>query len=62
MPHIFKRFYRADASRSSAGFGLGLAIAKSITDAHGAEIDVKSSPGAGSMFTIFFPDKNIRQV
>ncbi len=55
MPHIFKRFYRADASRASAGFGLGLAIAKSIIDAHGAEITVKSSPGEGSVFTIFFP-------
>jgi heavy metal sensor kinase len=55
MPHIFKRFYRADASRTSAGFGLGLAIAKSIIDAHGAEIAVKSSPGSGSVFTVFFP-------
>ena len=55
MPHIFKRFYRADASRASAGFGLGLAIAKSIIDAHGAEITVKSSPGEGSVFTINFP-------
>jgi len=55
IPHIFKRFYRADASRSTAGFGLGLAIAKSITDAHGAKIEVKSSPGKGSVFTVFFP-------
>ena len=55
LPHIFKRFYRADASRASAGFGLGLAIAKSIVDAHGAEIEVKSSPGQGSVFTVFFP-------
>lgn len=55
MPHIFKRFYRADASRASAGFGLGLAIAKSIIDAHGAKIEVESSPGKGSVFTVFFP-------
>ena len=55
MPHIFKRFYRADAARASAGFGLGLAIAKSIVDAHNAEIVVKSSPGEGSVFTVFFP-------
>ena len=55
MPHIFKRFYRADASRASAGFGLGLAITKAIVDAHGAQISVKSSPGEGSVFTVFFP-------
>jgi len=54
LPHIFKRFYRADSSRSSSGFGLGLSIAKSIADAHGAEIRVASSP-AGSTFTVVFP-------
>ena len=59
MPHIFKRFYRADASRASVGFGLGLAIAKSIIDAHGAEIAVRSPPGKGSVFTVFFPDARV---
>lgn len=55
LPHIFKRFYRADSSRSSSGFGLGLAIAKSIADAHGAAITVKSRPSRGSSFTVTFP-------
>ena len=55
LPHIFKRFYRADSSRSSAGFGLGLAIAKSIADAHGASIAVKSRPRRGTTFTVTFP-------
>ncbi|MDD5209343.1 MAG: heavy metal sensor histidine kinase [Elusimicrobiales bacterium] len=55
LPHIFKRFYRADSSRSSSGFGLGLAIAKSIADAHGAEIKAESPPGQGSTFTVIFP-------
>ncbi len=55
LPHIFKRFYRADAARSSGGFGLGLAIAKSIADAHGAEIKAESAPGRGSAFTVIFP-------
>ncbi len=55
MPHIFKRFYRADSSRSSAGFGLGLPIAKSIADAHGAQIRVESAPRSGSAFSVFFP-------
>lgn len=55
LPHIFNRFYRADSSRSSSGFGLGLAIAKSIAEAHGAEIKAESTPGAGSAFTVIFP-------
>ena len=54
LPHIFKRFYRADAARSSGGFGLGLAIARSIAEAHGAEIKAESAPGHGSAFTIIF--------
>ena len=56
LPHIFKRFYRADSSRSSSGFGLGLAIAKSIADAHGAEITALSTPTKGSTFTVVFPN------
>ncbi|MEI7529866.1 MAG: heavy metal sensor histidine kinase [Elusimicrobiota bacterium] len=55
LPHIFKRFYRADSSRSSGGFGLGLAIARSIAEAHGAEIKAESAPGAGAAFTVIFP-------
>ncbi|MBI5743879.1 MAG: heavy metal sensor histidine kinase [Elusimicrobia bacterium] len=55
LPHIFKRFYRADSSRSSAGFGLGLAIAKSIADAHGAELEAGNQPAGGAVFTITFP-------
>lgn len=54
LPHIFKRFYRADSSRSSAGFGLGLAIAKSIADAHGAAIAAANVDG-GARFTVLFP-------
>lgn len=55
LPHIFKRFYRADSSRSTSGFGLGLSIAKNIFDAHKATINVKSSQGRGSVFSIIFP-------
>lgn len=54
LPHIFQRFYRADRSRSSAGHGLGLALADSIARAHGAAITVESVEGSGSKFTVTF--------
>ena len=45
LPHIFKRFYQADRSRSVGGHGLGLSLAESIAQAHGAKIDVCSALG-----------------
>lgn len=58
LPHIFKRFYRTDSSRSkhgAEGYGLGLAIAKKIADRHKASIEVRSAPGKGSKFTLRLP-------
>jgi signal transduction histidine kinase len=57
LPHIFERFYRADESRhlQEGETGLGLAIAKSLIEAHGGVIAVESSPGKGSIFTIIIP-------
>jgi signal transduction histidine kinase len=55
LPHIFDRFYQVDRSRSSAGFGLGLSIARSIIEAHGGSITVESTPKLGTTFLISLP-------
>jgi heavy metal sensor kinase len=57
LPHVFKRFFRVDGSRSrdQGGAGLGLSIVKSICDAHGAHVEVSSTPGKGSRFRIRQP-------
>jgi two-component system sensor histidine kinase BaeS len=56
VPHIFERFYRVDPSRQQDGSsGLGLAIAKSIIEAHGGSVAVESKLGQGSTFTITLP-------
>lgn len=55
LPRIFERFYRCDQSRSVAGTGLGLSLARAIARAHGGEIAAASRPGAGSRFTVTLP-------
>lgn len=52
--HIFERFYRADAARSHSGYGLGLSIAKTIIDAHGAKVSLASGNESGTVFTCTF--------
>ena len=58
LPRLFERFYRVDPSRSRkvGGTGLGLAIVKHIAQAHGGKVEVESSPGQGSTFTLFLQD------
>ena len=55
IPHIFDRFYRAQGSSRADGTGLGLALAREITDHLGGEIRVKSEPDAGSTFSVVLP-------
>ncbi len=57
IPRLCERFYRVDKARSRqlGGTGLGLAIVKHIAQAHGGRIDIQSTLGAGSTFTLVLP-------
>jgi two-component system OmpR family sensor kinase len=62
IPHdeqeqLFLPFYRGSEARlrGERGVGLGLSIANSIAEAHGAKINIESTPGQGTVFTVLFP-------
>jgi PAS domain S-box-containing protein len=58
LPQIFERFSQADSSKTRAhgGLGIGLALVKSFTEAHGGSVMVESAgPGRGSRFTVRLP-------
>jgi len=57
IPRLTERFYRVDIKRSRerGGTGLGLAIVKHILNRHRGRLQVESTPGVGSAFTVFLP-------
>ena len=55
LPRVFDRFYRAERSRTSPGFGLGLSIVKAIVLAHQGTVKVDSEPDKGATVTLSLP-------
>lgn len=55
LPRVFDRLYRGDASRSSQGAGLGLALVKSIAELHGGSATIQSETGRGTVVILRFP-------
>jgi two-component system sensor histidine kinase MprB len=55
LPHVFERFYRAEAARSLPGSGLGLAIVQRVVAAHGGTVAVASPPAGGTLVHIVLP-------
>lgn len=55
IANAFDRFYQADRTRHSGGFGLGLSIAKWIVEAHSADLDITSAPDQGTTVTVRLP-------
>ncbi|MFB7663053.1 sensor histidine kinase [Kitasatospora sp. NPDC056138] len=55
LPYVFDRFYRASAARALPGSGLGLAMARQIARAHGADLTAEAAPGGGALFRLTLP-------
>ena len=55
LPHVWDRLYRADASRTTRGLGLGLSLVKAVVEAHGGHVQVSAVPREGSVFAVSLP-------
>jgi signal transduction histidine kinase len=56
LPRLFDRFYQARRARKQkSGLGLGLYITKGLIEAHGGQLEVRSQPGRGSVFSVWLP-------
>ena len=56
IPKLFARFYRSRQVSDNEGIGVGLYLARQLTEEQGGYIKVKSAPGKGSTFELFFPN------
>jgi two-component system sensor histidine kinase MprB len=54
LPHLFERFYRSTAARSTPGSGLGLSIVEDIATRHGASVTAMNLPEGGAGFIVRF--------
>ncbi|MEV7549381.1 HAMP domain-containing sensor histidine kinase [Amycolatopsis sp. NPDC089917] len=55
LPHVFERFYRADAARALPGSGLGLAIVEQVLTQHGGRAEAGNTPSGGARFDLVLP-------
>ena len=55
LPFVWDRLFRADASRTTRGLGLGLALVKAVVEAHSGHVEVSSVPRHGSAFSVILP-------
>jgi signal transduction histidine kinase len=62
LDHIFERFFQVDggAGRRFGGMGVGLSLVREIVEAHGGRVEVESTPGEGSTFTVSLPQARMR--
>ncbi|WP_256104094.1 HAMP domain-containing sensor histidine kinase [Streptomyces sp. ODS05-4] len=59
LPYVFDRFYRSGTARALPGSGLGLAMARQIARAHGAELTAGNAPGGGAVFHLVFAEEPV---